>query len=124
MKDLKYDLNSTIENLKRTVAYFNKNFGRIDVPLGKVVRLVRGETNLPLSGGPDLLRAIYFKEKGNTYTAITGDCYFQAVEWGPKGELNSWSIHQYGSATDNPKSPHYDDQAKLFSKHQMKQIRP
>ena len=124
MKDLKYDLNSTIENLKRTVAYFNKNFGRIDVPLGKVVRLVRGETNLPLSGGPDLLRAIYFKEKGNTYTAIAGDCYFQAVEWGPKGELNSWSIHQYGSATDNPKSPHYDDQAKLFSKHQMKQIRP
>ena len=101
-----------------------KKYGRIDVPLGEVLRLVRGHTNLPLSGGPDLLRAIYFEKKNEIYTGIGGDCYFQAVEWGPKGELNAWSIHQYGSNTYNKNSKHYDDQAILFSKQNMKQIRP
>ena len=88
------------------------------------MRLVRGETNLPLSGGPGLLRAIYFKKKNDTYVGIAGDCYFQAVEWGSNGELNAWTIHQYGSATAIESSIHYDDQAKLFSKHEMKQVRP
>ena len=60
----------------------------------------------------------------NSYQAIAGDCYIQAVEWGPDKELNAWSIHQYGSATKDKRSPHYNDQSKLFSKHEMKQIRP
>ena len=122
--DLKYDVDSIIKKLRKTVEYFNHHFGQINVPLGKVIRLVRGDTNLPLTGGPDLLRAIYFKKKEEIYIGIAGDCYFQAVEWGPNGEMNAWTIHQYGSATSDPTSEHYDDQAKLFSKHQMKQVRP
>ena len=86
--------------------------------------MVRGETNLPLSGGPDLLRAIYFEKKEDTYQAIAGDCYFQLVEWSPEGNINAWSIHQYGSSTANKTSKHYDSQSSAFSKHQMKQIRP
>ena len=54
--------------------------------------------------------------------AIGGDSYFQAVEWSPKGELNAWSIHQYGSTTLNKHSKHYDDQAKLFSKQKMNEV--
>ena len=33
--------------------------GRIDVPGGEVLRLRRGPLDLPLSGAPDVLRAIY-----------------------------------------------------------------
>ena len=122
--NLKYDQDSITVELKKTIKYLNETFGRIDVPLGQVLRLVRGNTSLPLAGGPGLLRAIYFKEKDNTYQGFAGDCYIQAVEWGPEGQLNAWSIHQYGSATQDQTSKHYDDQARLFSKQEMKQIRP
>ena len=122
--DLKYDQDSITFELKKTIKYLNETFGRIDVPLGRVLRLVRGNTSLPLAGGPGLLRAIYFREKDNTYQGFAGDCYIQAVEWGPEEQLNAWSIHQYGSATQDQTSKHYDDQARLFSKQEMKQIRP
>ena len=122
--DLIYDKKEITRKLNEAIYYFNSKFGRIDVPLGQVIRLVRGETNLPLSGGPDLLRAIYFKKKEDTYQAIAGDCYFQLVEWSPEGDLNAWSIHQYGASTANKSSKHYDSQSLTFSKHQMKQIRP
>ncbi len=122
--DLNYEIEDITRKLVETIDYLETTFGRIDVPLGMVLRLVRGKTNLPLSGGPGLLRAIYFKKKDDMYVGRAGDCYFQAVEWGSNGELNAWSIHQFGSATSIESSIHYDDQAKLFSKHIMKQIRP
>ncbi len=122
--NLKYDIVKIKKKLRETIDFLINHFGRIDVPLGKALRLVRGETDLPLGGGPDLLRAIYFKKKGDKYVGTAGDCYFQAVEWGPNGEMNAWTIHQYGSATAIESSVHYDDQAKLFSKQEMKQVRP
>jgi penicillin amidase/acyl-homoserine-lactone acylase len=122
--DLKYEPEIITRKLVETIDYLENKFGKIDVPLGQVLRLVRGETNLPLSGGPGLLRAIYFEKKDDIYIGRAGDCYFQAVEWGPNGELNAWTIHQYGSATAIESSVHYDDQAKLFSKHEMRQVRP
>ena len=124
IEDLKYDHDSITVKLRQNIKYLKKNFGKINVPLGRVFRLVRGDANLPLSGGPGTLRAIYSKKINNTYQAVAGDCYIQAVEWGPERQLNAWSIHQYGSSTKGKNSPHYNDQSKLFSKHEMKQIRP
>ena len=123
-QDLKYNKDSITVLLRENIKFLNKKFDTISVPLGKVFRLIRGNTNLPLEGGPGLLRAIYVKKINDGYQAIAGDCYIQAVEWGPSGELNAWSIHQYGAATKNKKSKHYNDQSHLFSKHKMKQIRP
>ena len=123
-ENLKYDRDSITIKLRENMSYLKKQYGRIDVPLGRVVRLVRGATSLPLSGGPGTLRAIYSKKSGKNYKAVAGDCYIQAVEWGPEGQLNSWSIHQYGSSTMDKTSPHFDDQSKSFSKHELKVIRP
>ena len=124
LEDLKYDRDSVTIKLRETISYLKKQHERIDVPLGRVVRLIRGKTSLPLSGGPGTLRAIYSKKEGKTYKAVAGDCYIQAVEWGPEGQLNAWSIHQYGSATRNEESLHFDDQSKSFSNHELKVIRP
>ena len=82
----------------------------------------RGDTNLPLSGGPDVLRAIYSRSENGEHLATAGDCFFQIVEWSSEGEVSAQSIHQFGSATLDKNSPHYDDQAKLFAKHQMKPV--
>ncbi len=42
------------------------------------------------------------------------------VEWDKDGNVSAESIHQYGTATLNEDSPHYNDQAILFSNMEMK----
>ena len=111
--------------LKRLLMSINKtkrDFGRLDVEWGQIQRLVRGKVNISLSGGPDILRAIYTVDEGKYKKAIAGDCYFQIVEWSPNGQVSSKSIHQYGSSTLDENSPHYSDQAHLFAKNEMKPI--
>jgi penicillin amidase/acyl-homoserine-lactone acylase len=44
------------------------------------------------------------------------------VEWGKDGEVNSRSIHQYGSNTQHETSTHYADQSKLFVKQKLKPV--
>ena len=45
---------------ERVFRFLEDNYGSIDVPLGKVFILKRGQKELPLSGGPGLLRAVYY----------------------------------------------------------------
>ena len=123
-EDLRYELDKIILKLHESIDYLNKNYGTIEVPLGKVFRLIRGDKEYQLSGGPGLLRAIYSKKIKGIYQGVAGDCYIQAVEWGPNGEFNAWSVHQFGSATLDSKSPHYSDQSLLFHNEKMKTIRP
>jgi len=122
-EDLKYNPDSITKKLEQSIKFLENNYGSIDVPLGRVFILKRGEKELPLSGGPGLLRAIYYKKLDKKYVAIAGDCYIQSVEWGPDGEQRAWSIHQYGSATKDKSSIHYSDQADFFYKQKMKKIR-
>ncbi|MFZ4618086.1 MAG: penicillin acylase family protein, partial [Rectinemataceae bacterium] len=99
------------------------NFGRIDPEWGQVNRLVRGGTNLPLDGAPDVIRAVYgMPQKNGTMIGENGDCYIMMVRWDGKGGLDSQSIHQFGSATSRPESPHYADQAILFAERRFKKV--
>ena len=50
-----------------------------------------------------------------TLIAGAGDSYIMFVEWDAEGEPNSISVHNFGSATLDPDSPHYADQAPLYS---------
>ena len=52
--------------------------------------------------------------------AVAGDGLYIYVEWDSKGSLKSESIHQYGSATQNEASPHYNDQMNLYVEEEMK----
>lgn len=101
--------------LRHAVDHLMAKFGRIDVPWGEVNRLQRGDVSLPVDGGPDVLRAIYSVglEEGETY-ATHGDTWMALVAWGPDGSVNADVLHQFGSATMDPSSKHYADQAPLF----------
>ena len=46
--------------------------------------------------------------------ASGGDGLYIHVSWDQKGQQNSKSIHQYGSATQNQRSKHYHDQMNLY----------
>jgi penicillin amidase/acyl-homoserine-lactone acylase len=117
-----YNYKDIMDRLEESVNHYQSIYGRLDIKWGDIQRLKRGDTDLPLSGGPDVLRAIYSRVENGSRLAMAGDCFYQIVEWSPEGEVSSQSIHQYGTATQDETSPHYGDQAKLFAKHQMKPV--
>ena len=106
------------------VEYLKPALGRLDPPWGEVNRLVRGEESWPLDGGPDTLRAVYGRDGDGdgVLEATAGDGLFLFVEWDAEGRQSIRSIHQYGSATSRPDSPHYADQAPLFAAEEMKEV--
>jgi penicillin amidase/acyl-homoserine-lactone acylase len=111
--------------LARARAHLLTHFQRIDPPYGEVVRHVRGKRSWPLDGGPDVLRAVYTEtdaETGQLHN-VAGDSYIMFVEWDEAGTVRSRSIHNFGSATLDAASPHYDDQAPLFVEFRDKPVR-
>jgi penicillin amidase/acyl-homoserine-lactone acylase len=114
--DLLRALEASAERLRRT-------FGRTDVPWGDVLRLRRGPVDLPLGGGPDVLRAIYSTPaRDGRLKGIAGDSYILQVEWDLEGRVRSRSVHQFGSATLDAGSAHYADQAPLFARGELKTV--
>lgn len=99
-------------------------FGQVDPLWGDVSRLQRGDVDLPLNGGPDTLRAIYPDpanlEATKTMNAAAGDSHIMYADWDENGDVIVRSIHQYGAATLDKTSPHYDDQAVLFANEEYK----
>lgn len=117
------DRSDLLRSLEDSALRLRRTFGRMDVPWGEVLRLRRGTLDLPLGGGPDVLRAVYSQaEKDGRRAGIAGDCYVLQVEWAPDGRVSSRSIHQFGSATLDPESPHYADQAPLFARGEYKTV--
>ncbi|OGO20091.1 MAG: hypothetical protein A2Z14_04700 [Chloroflexi bacterium RBG_16_48_8] len=47
-----------LDSYQRTVESMLEHFGRVDVPWGDINRLIRGNVDLGLGGGPDLLHAV------------------------------------------------------------------
>ncbi len=101
--------------------YMVKHFGGTEVRLGDYQRLVRGNKSLPLGGVPDVLATMYSTPMGNgQMKGAIGDCYIAFAKFTPAGpEIES--INCYG-ASNRAGSPHYDDQADLYQKHQTKQM--
>ncbi|MEO1305395.1 MAG: acylase [Pseudomonadota bacterium] len=102
---------------REAVALLLANYGKIDPSWGEVNRLTRGSVSLPVSGGPDVLRAIYpaeIRADGELH-ATAGDTWIALVEWATDGQQTADVIHQYGAATLDETSPHYADQAALFA---------
>ena len=100
-----------IKNLNKGVKFLKKHHKSINTPWGDINKLIRGDIILPLSGGPDILRAIYgTKTKKGLLKAVAGDAYMALIQWDKDGNIKSETIHQFGSATNNKKSSHYSDQ--------------
>ncbi len=112
------------EELAQWSAHLMKYFGRLDPPLGDLMRLRRGNVDLPLDGGPDVLRAmaLWDIDEDGRLRAKHGDSFIMLVDWAPNGQVRSQSIQPFGAATTRPQSPHYADQASLFAAHRMKPV--
>ena len=77
---------------------------------------------LGLSGAPDVSHAIYGLPTDKGYLkGYAGDAYLMIIDWDAKGNVNSRSIHQFGS-NQNKNSPHFSDQSQMFVQKELKQI--
>ena len=116
-------LDKIMERLYEVAYKLKEQHGTVGVEWSKVNRIRRGDTDIGLGGGPDILHAVYGKEEEDlTYTARAGDTYVLIAEWDKEGNVHSSSIHQFGSATLDESSPHYADQAPLLAKRELKPV--
>lgn len=114
--------------LGETVAHLQEHFGGLDPKLGTVLRLRHGEgpsrIDLPLDGGNDTVRAstLWDAEPDGRLKVRHGDSFIMFVTWDRQGRVRSESIQPFGAATTRPASQHYNDQAPLFVRHQLKPV--
>ena len=59
----KYSYLKIKERLEKAVRKYLKYYGKLEGRWGEILRLKRNDVDLPLNGGPDVLRAIHSKEK-------------------------------------------------------------
>ena len=70
-----------------------------------------------------MLRAIYGRrDPDGRLRATAGDSFILMVEWDREGRVSSRSLHNYGSATHDGRSPHFSDQAPLFAAGRLKPV--
>jgi penicillin amidase/acyl-homoserine-lactone acylase len=112
-----------LDTLKAAIKTLKTNFGRLDPEWGQVNRIRRGKVDLPIDGAADTYRAVWgVPQKDGTLTADAGDTFIMFVRWDAQGRVHSDSIHQFGSATLDPASPHYADQTPLFATMRTKPV--
>jgi len=122
-RGLRVSVPDPLQSFARAARMLRARFGRLDVPWGVVNRLRRGGADLALGGGPDTLHAVYHDgQQDGRLPGVAGDSYVLLVDWDEHGRVHSRSIHQYGSATLDARSPHYADQAPVFARAELKPV--
>jgi acyl-homoserine-lactone acylase len=112
-----------LDAYRDAVAWLVDAHGDVEVPWGEVNRLRRGSVDLPLDGGPDLLRAIYGRRSDDgVLEGFAGDAYLAAISFDDEGTVTSRAIHQFGSATLDEDSPHHADQAADFAAARLRPV--
>jgi acyl-homoserine-lactone acylase len=112
------------EKLKAASDHLTAHFGRLDPPLGDLVRLRQGKLDLPVDGGSDTLRAATTWDVADDgrLSLKHGDSFIMWIEWQPGQKVSSRSVQPFGAASTRPQSPHYTDQMALFVEHRLKPV--
>ena len=102
--------------------YMIKYFGRTDLTLGDIQKLVRGDDARPAPGLPDVLTAAFSAPYKNGMRKVTsGEAYICLVRY-PKNALPIIETVNTFGASSVPASRHYKDQMTLFQNQQTKKM--
>lgn len=115
-------LKESVETYQYIYDYMIKYFGKTDLTLGDIQKLVRGEDARPAWGLPDVLTAAYTEPYRNGLRKVTsGDAYICFVRYPKTGLPIIESVNTFG-ASSHPESKHYKDQMGMFQKQQTKHM--
>ena len=101
--------------------YLKKNFGRTDIVLGDLQKLVRGDKSWPQGGMPDVLAAVMSEPfKNGTRKMNSGDAYINIVSFPKDGSLpHIETVNTFG-ASMHKDSPHFADQRAMYQAQVLK----
>jgi acyl-homoserine-lactone acylase len=100
--------------------YQKKYFGRTDITLGDLQKLVRGKESFPMYGVPDVLSTEWGVQQSDGTIKVTGgDGYVMFVRFPKKGLPVIETMNMYG-ASSKPDNPHFADQIPRYLKQQTK----
>ncbi len=109
-----------LETFQYVQDYMQTNFGRTDIALGDLQKLVRGDKEWPLGGFPDLLSPQWTAPyKNGKLKSIGGDGLIMFVRFAKEGLPKIETINMYG-ASAKPGNKHFDDQVEMYLKQQTK----
>ncbi|MFN8291931.1 MAG: penicillin acylase family protein [Chitinophagaceae bacterium] len=113
----------SVETYQYVNDYMMKNFGKTDLTLGDIQKLVRGDDERPAWGIPDVICPSFTEPYKNGMRKVTGgDAYICLVRYPKDGSLPQIeSINTFG-ASMNPASPHFKDQMTMFQNQQLKKM--
>lgn len=96
-----------------------EHFGRTNLQLGDVQKLVRGDKVIPLPGLPDVLSPMYsIPYKKGMWKGTQGDAFVEMVQFTKNGPVIE-TMNTYG-ASSRIHSPHFTDQMELYTQQQTK----
>ena len=103
--------------------FLQSNYGRTDLTLGDVQRLVRGKENWPQGGMSDVLAAVMSEPFGKDKRKMnSGDAYINFVTFPKNGGLPLIeSVNTFG-ASYNEGDKHYNDQRAMYQAQQLKRM--
>ncbi|MCW3124434.1 MAG: hypothetical protein JWO03_92 [Bacteroidetes bacterium] len=118
-KDAKARNDFFVASLRKTKLEMLRDFGTLNIALGDLQRHQRGDVDLALGGGPDMIRAAYPQPyKNGRFRTFVGDSYIMLIKFTKKGpEVHT--VAPYGSS-NKANSKHYTDQMKLYVNKQTK----
>ncbi|MEO7394624.1 MAG: penicillin acylase family protein [Chitinophagaceae bacterium] len=112
----------SVESYQYANDYMVQHFGKTDITLGDVQKLVRGDDARPAWGLPDVLTAAYTAPyKDGMRKIISGDAYICFVSYPKNGLPIIESVNTFGSSMLKD-SPHYKDQMTMFQNQQTKHM--
>ncbi len=109
--------------LDKVAGEVEKEYGRLNVPWGEVMRFRRGNLDAPGNGAPSALGAIRTVNaspfKDGKVEGIAGDTYFAVIEFSTP--VHAEALLSYGNWSKKG-SPHVEDQMRLLSRKEMRPI--
>lgn len=110
-----------VKMLTKAQKHLKKHFKTVRIPLGSLQQHIRGNKKIPVWGTQDVITAMYGQPiKNGRFKIFAGESYISLVRFSEEG-VKLETVSPYGASND-PKSPHYDDQMDLYVAKKLKKM--